>query len=316
MASRIHWSDLKVGLIAFCAIVALAVSILLFARVGALHGDTETIYITAPDASGVLAGTDVRLVGQKVGLVKAIRFRRVDSDTLQRLAIEIEVLADRMHLIRKNAWADIRPGGNLIGSPVIYIGGGTADARAVRNGDTLASRISSRMAVVGNQIDTLTALVTAAAESAGKVIDLLSDPSTSVGAFRTRGLRELTSVRAITSNMMDRATSGAGTLGLANRGRVGERIARVLAEKDSIKLLVSSPRGNVGRFRRDSTLLRQVARVRAEVDSIRALVSARGSGVARLRSDTTLKREIARARAELDSLMGDIKKHPLRYISF
>jgi hypothetical protein len=116
--------------------------------------------------------------------------------------------------------------------------------------------------------------------------------------------------------MKERALHGSGTLGLAHQNAVGVRIRRVMAEKDSIILLVSSGRGNVGRFRKDSTLLRSVASVRAGVDSIRALFSTAGNGVTRLRSDTALKAAITQSRAQLDSLMRDIKKHPLRYISF
>jgi ABC-type transporter Mla subunit MlaD len=316
MPSRVHWSDLSIGLIAMIVIVAAAVSILLFARVGALHGDTETLYVTTDDATGVLAGTEVWLIGQKVGLVKAVRFRPVTTDTLQRVAIETEILADRMKFIRRNSRPDIRPGGNLIGSPVVYIRAGTTDAPPVRNGDTLASRSSSRMAAVGTQIDTLGSRLTALSASTEHLMEELNSPSTTAGALRTRGVGQIASANAVVSTMIDRAKLGSGSLGLAYRGAVGERLKRVFAEKDSIALLLSSGRGNVGRFRRDSTLPRQVARVRAEVDSIRALLFNPQSGVARLRSDTTLKSGIARARVELDSLMREIKKHPGRFISF
>lgn len=316
MPSRVHWSELKVGAIALITIVATAVSVLLFARVGALHGDTGVLYVTTDEATGVLAGTEVWLSGQKVGLVKAVRFRPVSTDTLERIAIETEILADRIPLIRRNAYADIRPGGNLIGSPVIYISSGTAEAPAVKSGDTLAALYAGPMKLLASQVDTLGAKLTAVADSSRKVLALLDNPSTTIGAFRTRGMGQITSGRAVASSIVDRATRGSGTWGLVSRGAVGQRIGRVLAQKDSIALLMSSGRGNVGRFRRDSTLLKQVGRIRAEVDSVRALVFNPASGVARLRSDSTLKREITRARAELDSLMAEIKKHPLRYMSF
>ena len=102
MPSRIHWADLRIGMIAICGIGAAMFSILVFARVGALHGHTDKLYVTAPDATGVLSGTEVWLSGQKVGLVKAVRFRPIGTDTLQRLAIEAQILGDRMHLIRKD----------------------------------------------------------------------------------------------------------------------------------------------------------------------------------------------------------------------
>lgn len=316
MAQRVHWTELWVGLTAAIVIAVAAVSILLFARVGALHGDTATLYVTIDDATGVLPGTEVWLVGQKVGLVKAVRFRPVAVDTTQRVLIETDILADRMPLIRRNSRPEVRPGGNLIGSPVVYLRAGTSDSPPVRSGDTLASHSSSRMAAVGVQMDTLGSRLNALSTASQHLIAQLKSPSTTSGALLTRGVGQIASARDIVSSITDSATSGSGSLGLAYRGNLAERIKRVFAEKDSITLLLSSGRGNVGRFRRDSTLPRQIAEIRAGVDSLRALFSNPQSGVARLRSDTTLKSEIARARVELDSLMRDIKKHPRSYISF
>jgi len=316
MPSRVHWGDLQIGVIAMIAIVVTVLSILLFARVGALHGDTQTVYVTTDDAAGVLAGTEVWFSGQKIGLVKAVRFRPVTTDTLVRIAIETEILADRMALIRRDSYADIRPGGNFIGSPVIYIGPGTAAHPALKNGDTIATRESGPIAAVGTQLDSLGVRLNALSDSSQKLIGLLSNTSTSIGSFRTRGMEEIRRAQAVTSSLADKARRGNGTLALASRGAIGERVRRVIAQKDSITTLLSSDRGNLGRFHRDSTLLPEVARIRAEVDSLRALLFNPNSEVARLRSDTALKSQITRARVELDSLMKAVKKHPSRFISF
>jgi phospholipid/cholesterol/gamma-HCH transport system substrate-binding protein len=316
MASRIRWSELKIGLAAVAAMAVAMLSILLFARVGALHGDTSPLFVTVDHAPGVLAGTDVWIAGRKVGLVKDISFRPVTTDTLQRLAIETEILAEYLPLIRKNSYADIRPGGNLIGSPVVYIGGGTSDAPAVKSGDTIASRVEGPIGAFGSKIDTVFGRLGAVADSSEKLLALMSDRRTSIGQFRSSGMASINSARAVSSDLMTRAKSGSGTLGLAHRDAIGERIGHVVAQKDSIMLLLSSGRGNVGRFRRDSTLMRQVAKVRAEADSLRRLFSTPGAGVSRLRSDSTLQREIGRARTQLDSLMADLRKRPLKYISF
>src|SRR6188768_2834078 len=101
MSSRVRWNELRVGLLSVAGIIVAVMSILLFARVGALHGDTKTLYVTVDHAPGVLAGTDVWLLGAKVGQVKNISFRPVTVDTLQRLAIETVIMADHFNLIRK-----------------------------------------------------------------------------------------------------------------------------------------------------------------------------------------------------------------------
>jgi len=316
MSSRVRWNELKIGLLSVAGIIVAVLSILLFARVGALHGDTKTLYVTVDHAPGVLAGTDVWLLGAKVGQVKNITFRPVTVDTLQRLAIETVIMANHFHLIRKNSFADIRAGGNLIGSPVVYIEGGTAAAPGVKNGDTIASLPGAgKLGAFEPQIDSLAARLTRVADSTGRLIVLMGDRSTSIGQFRSTGMASMRTARAVSSDIMNRATSGSGSLALANRNALGDHIRRVIAQKDSIMLLVSSGSGNVGRFRRDSTLMREVAKTRAEVDSLRALFSRPGA-VSRLRTDSALTREMGRARIQLDSLMVDLKKHPRRYLPF
>ena len=66
-------------------ILGIVFSILLFARVGALHGDTDTVYVTAEDAAGVLPGTEGSPAGRKVGRVKAIRLRPITTGARQRV---------------------------------------------------------------------------------------------------------------------------------------------------------------------------------------------------------------------------------------
>jgi hypothetical protein len=313
MASRVSWGDLKIGIAAAAAIVGIVAWILIFADVGALHGDTRTIYVTAPDVSGVLKGTEVWVAGKKVGQVKEVYFRPITSDTMQRVIMRSDVLEEAMPFIRRDSRADIRPGGNLIGSPVVYIHLGTVRYAALKPGDTVPSHIGGRIQAFGSQIDTLAKDLTAVAGGAGKILDKMSDPTNSVGAFRSRGIAQLRSAGEIMSSYTERATRGNGSAGLAYRNNPTARMQQLLAAKDSIFQLLNG-NGNVGRFRKDSTLWREVAHVRAGIDSLRALTS--GAGITKLRGDTSLSTAMARARSQIDSLVQEIKKHPTRYISF
>jgi len=313
MASRQHWGDLKIGIIAAAAIVGLVTWILVFADVGALHGDTRTIYVTAPDVSGVLKGTEVWVAGKKVGQVKEVYFRPITSDTLQRVIMRSDILVSALPFIRRDSRADIRPGGNLIGSPVVYIHMGTMRFAALKPGDTVPTHLGGRIAAFGSQIDTLAHDLNDIAGKAGTLLDKMSDPTNSVGAFRSRGIAQLRSAGGVLSTYTERATRGNGSAALAYRGNLPARAQQLFSAKDSIFQLLNG-NGNVGRFRKDSTLWREVAHVRAGMDSLRALTS--GAGITKLRGDTTLSAALARARSQIDSLMKEIKKHPTRYISF
>lgn len=315
MARPLEWRELKTGSVALAALVSVVFGVLIFARVGALRGDKTDIYVLTQEADGVLEGTEVWLSGQKIGLVKDIHFRSITTDTVERLAIHAEILADRMHRVRKDAYADIRPGDNLIGSPIVYISSGTSHAAALKSGDTLINVSTGKMKPVGEKVTELTTRLSALADTGRKISALLNSTTGTAGAFRQGGMAKVGDVSASISGLMNKTTSGNGTIALASRGQLGARIARLSAAKDSVVLLISSDRGNVGRFRRDSTLFRTVSHVRSELDSLKAMTSGAGT-LQRARSDTTLTVEMARLRAELTALMADVRKHPGRYISF
>ena len=313
MARDLQWRDLKTGIIAFAAIVGGALSILLFAKVGALHGDTTDIYVVTDDAPGVLEGTEVWLSGQKVGLVRDIHFRPVSTDTTERLAIHLEILADRMQYIRKDSWADIRPGGNLIGSPVVWISSGSSKVAALSPGDTLLEISTGMMQPVGDRMSRLGARMTVLADSGGRVLRLLQSQVGTAGRLVGSGWPKVTRQTDEIARLARKATSGNVTLALMLHGELGAHIASIRARKDSIALLLTSGDGNVGLLRSDSTLIKKVEHLQSELDSLRAMTTS-GAGIGRLKTDSTLTKEMARIRVELAALMADIKKHPLRYL--
>ena len=156
------------------------------------------------------------------------------------------------------------------------------------------------MTATATVVDTLGDRLNKLADSTRKMLARFSDPSGSIGAFRAHGIRQVSSVSAIASSIHARATSGNGSIGLAYRGRVPERIGRVFAAKRlNHAAVLSSGSGNVGRFRRDSTLPRQIASVHASIDSLRALLSNPHGDAARFRNDTSLKSELARVKIQL-----------------
>jgi phospholipid/cholesterol/gamma-HCH transport system substrate-binding protein len=314
MPRRLVWRDLKVGLIALAAIVGLSLSILLFARVGALHGDTTTLYVAVGDATGVLPGTDVWVSGKKVGIVEDVHLRPVTTERAHRLAIHTRILNQWVHLIRKDSYVDIRPAGNLIGSPVVYLKVGSAGSPPVQSGDTVFERPHGKFKPLIVQITSVAADVGRLTDSANRMFALFNDSRNSLGSFQRRGVPQIQAASAALSRINRQSRFGSGTLGLASQENVGARISRLFAQLDSIQLLLREGRGSFGRFRRDSTLGRNITHLRAEADSLQLLLSNPAGPVSKMRSDSALAREMSRARAQLDSLMADLKKHPMKYI--
>lgn len=314
MPRKYNWSELKVGLISAAAIIGLAAGILLFARVGALHGERSQLFVLTDHAPGVLPGTEVWLSGEKVGLVKKISFRPVSVDTSRRVSIETEILSKFMPQVRKNAHADIRPGGNLIGSPVVYIASGTADMPEARSGDTIVTKSVGVIKDVGQNVTQLVARLTVLTDSGSKALALLNSEAGAAGAFMRGGLPRIASVTGTLSSLLGKASTGDGSAGLIARGDLGAKFRAIAASKDSITRMMTSGNGNLGRFHRDSTLGPTIARLRSQIDSLRGITGNKTGGIGRLQSDSTLASEMSKVRAQLDSLMKDVKKHPRRYL--
>ncbi len=287
MARSLEWRELRLGVIASFLVAAFVIGILFFARVGQLRGDTGTLYVYSDDAVGVLPGTEVWLSGEKVGQVKRVRFRPVSTDTLRRLAIETQIIAERMQYIRRNSRVDIRPGGNLIGTPVINITGGTSQAPGITSGDTLAAESSSAFKPIGVRVETLNAKMSILADSAKRLAALIKSPRSTLGAFQQNGMPAMPRAMDTMDDLMRQATTGNGTIGLATRNDLAGRISRLMAAKDSITTLLTSGKGTLGRFRTDSTLLRNVAELQLELDSLKKRFSGAGT-FARASTDSTL----------------------------
>jgi hypothetical protein len=218
-----------------------------------------------------------------------------------------------MHFIRKDAWADIRPGGNLIGSPVVWISSGTSKVSALSPGDTLIEISTGMMRPVSDRVAALGGRMTILADSGGKVLRLLQSQMGTAGRLVGSGWPKVTAQTDQLARIARNASRGNGTLGSLMHGELGAHLSRIRSAKDSIALLISSGNGNVGRFRRDSTLTKDVAHLQSQVDSLRAMTSS-GTGIGRMKTDSALTKEMARVRVELAALMADLKKHPLRYL--
>lgn len=313
MPRPLHWKNLRIGLVAFLAIGAAVVSILRFARVGALRGDKITLYLVTSEATGVIKGTEVWLAGQKVGLVEQVQFRPASVDTTERLAIRMQLLSRYTDRIRKNSDVLIRPGGNLIGARVVYVTAGTRASPPVHDGDTLRARD------VGEQKPTLATLtglgdsISAIASEVKVARSQLASRASTVAEIGARGRQEMNQLGAV----MTRLSHGHGTLGLImSDSTLSRNLATLSAQTDSIRTLLASGRGSVGRFRRDSTLVPAAQRLLARVDTLRTRFGDPVSALKTPRGDSALVHELERVRVELDSLIRDVKKRPLKYLPF
>jgi hypothetical protein len=316
MPRQLHWRELTGGMIAAAAIAGVVVVTLLFARVGALHGKKVTLYIVTDDATGVLPGTEVWLGGKKEGLVKDVSFRPPSTDTSERVLLKTDFLAEGLLGVRRDSYAQIHPGGSLIGAVIVNIAPGTAASPPLHDGDTIRTRQVGAIANLAEDIGTIMPEVSALSAQVQQLNAQASSPAGTIGNFRAHGFPNMPDLSARMSRLTSRAMSGEGTLALATRGDLAGRASRAMAGADSIRALLASNRGSLGRFQRDTTLVSKARAVMAEVDTLRSLLSNPVGSIAAAHGDSALSLQLGRTHALLDSLIKDAKKHPMRYINF
>ncbi len=320
MARPLSWSDVRGGVIAVVALFVIGAAIMKFSRLGTLHGETFPLTALVGEARGVLVGSEVWLSGQKIGKITSISFRPPQSDTLERIEIQMEVLEQYRSAMRHDAVAQIRNGGTIIGAPVVYISAGTSAAPELRRGDTLRSKPQVDVegatgkfdaatrefpAIIAN-VKVLTAQIKGTSGTAGAILNSAGAP----------GSPEMARTRLELARLSARLNGAKGSVSSASRGEVMKRVGGVMSRVDSLRALVASPNTSFGRFRKDSTLLNEVGKVRDELGAVRALLDSSQGTAGRAMHDTALTGAIGGVQREMGALFADMKKHPLRYIRF
>src|SRR3984957_13025193 len=154
--SKIRWSQLKVGVIAFAAVMILALLILLLTGSRGIFEHNEIIRTYLDDASGIAESTPVRLNGILVGAVQTVR---LSGSKDPKRAVEFEMAIQEKFLkdIPEDSTSEISAA-NLLGDKFINITKGRS-TKAVQPGAEIRSLVGQDipelMAQSANILDTL-----------------------------------------------------------------------------------------------------------------------------------------------------------------
>jgi ABC-type transporter Mla subunit MlaD len=318
MPRPLAWRDLVPGAVVLAAIVFLTGATLKYAQIGRLRGDTVRLYAAFATARNVMGGTEVWVNGRKVGRVESVRFAPPETDTTRRVVLELEVLAKYREQIRANSSARLRTGARLMGSTVVYITAGTSDAAILAADDTLPGLSGGDLQTLATGFGEAARQVPAIIANVKVLSSSLSSARGTIGALTTLDAPErFEALVANASRFTERATDGNGSLGLLmGRGAIISRAKVATAQADSLRLLLASNENSLGRFRRDSTLVRTVAAVRDELSIARALLTTRTGTLGRFGQDSIIAVQAAERERLLTELVTDIKRRPFRYIAF
>lgn len=308
------WRKLVGGLSAIALIVIGAISIIAFARVGSLRGKTYVAYILATDASGIFKGTDVWLLGQKVGIVRNVGFRALGTDTAVQTVLEMQIMSPYQSYIRTDSRVEFKPGGTYIGAQVVALSVGSASAPVLRPGDTL-TRVSvidqdlrsNELAAAGRDLPQIVSSLRAIGGDLSRTATHLNKMGE-----QSAGL-ELLAKRVATMQTRERT----GTLArLLEHHALLDSAKEVLATADTLIDYLTDGDGTVGRLRSDSALRRARMDARVALDSLRLRIMREEGTAGRILNDDALRRDLEELRRQLARTAADVGKRPARYSPF
>lgn len=308
----LRWRSVSGGLVALVVLAVVITLVLKYARTGVLRGEKFRLYVAVPDATGLLAGSDVWLNGQRVGTVTGIGFAPPTTDPEVRVVVATDVLRRMQRDIRFDSRAELRSGGTIIGAPVVFLSSGTLKARHVVPGDTLRGAGKSDLEIAASR----------ATEALAEVPGILADAKIIMANARGAGNRLSAMMHTDYGRGSFTAQRAAMAERLAGKGSAGRlmhdealrrRVAASMAATDSLRALLASRMNEMGRFRRDTSLKVVVQSLRADVATLRAMAASPNGTVGRITTDSALVRGLDSVFVELGALMADIKKNPLRY---
>jgi hypothetical protein len=307
------WRSVSGGIVAVVVIALLVFSVMKFARTGVLRGDQFRLYVAVPDASNLLKGSQVWLNGQRIGTVTSIGFGPPTLPPDVRVIIGTDILESMREHIRLDSRVKLRSGGTIIGEPVVYIGSGTPAMRAVVPGDTIRGAGKSDFEIAASRVT----------ESLEDVPATIADAKTIMARAKATGSRMSGIMSADRGHgsfteqagaLMDKVSRGRGSgRRIMSDTEIRSAMTRSMARVDSLRTLFASRKNELGRFRRDTSILVTVGELREEVAQLRALASSPEGTVGRMRADSSLRRGLDSAFVELTALFTDIRKNPLRY---
>ncbi|HET7550991.1 MAG TPA: MlaD family protein [Gemmatimonadaceae bacterium] len=298
MPRPLAWRQLVPGVVILAVITLAALAVLVFARVGALHGDTYRLYVLSDDARGVISGTEVWLAGQKIGAVRDISFRPVTSDSLGRLAVALDILDRYKPAIRGDSRAEFRSGSTPIGATIVSISIGSPGKPMLEADDTIPR---------ARQIDP-DSVRAALSSAASQIPALLDDADTLIHTFRRAlgssagdSTPRLGVIADRLTRLARRMDAGGGTISrFASDTLVTRRMDRISDRARALMGALDSSDNTLGRAVNDSAISRAIADVRSDIDTLRAQLTEERGTAGRILYDDAILRQLRLLQDRLD----------------
>ena len=294
----LHWSELKIGII---AVSAIALAVLLVVAVGGQGGlfswSRYELRTKFNNVLGLKSGAVVRVAGVEVGKVTEVRL-----DGAEVLVI-FEVNKEHQGRITDQSRASIGSL-SLLGEPIIDVSP-AASGRPLQDGEFIQSKAAS-----GSIMD-LAEPVQAGVEEATALLQDIRAGKGTVGKLFTdeEVYREFQALLASAEGVIAGINRGQGTLGrLAKDDSAYRKLDASLADLNDMTRRIRAGEGSLGKLLKDDALAKSVTSTAQNFDEITAKLN-RGEGTAgKLLNDKQLYDRFNQITERLDKLIGTLER--------
>jgi phospholipid/cholesterol/gamma-HCH transport system substrate-binding protein len=335
----LHWSELKIGIV---AVIAIVLAVFLIVAVGGQGGlfswERYELRTKFTNVMGLKSGAVVRVAGVEVGKVTDVRLEGAE------VLVIFEVNDEHQSRITDQSRASIGSL-SLLGEPIIDVTPASA-GRPLQDGEFIQSKSSGGSIMdlaepVQAGVAEATALLQDIRQGKGTVGKLFTDEAVYrefqalldsaegviAGVNRGQGTlgklakddaayRRLEASLADLNEMTRRIRAGEGSLGkLLNDDALAKSFTSTAKSFDEISAKLNKGEGTAGKLLNDKQLYDRFNSITERLDKLISTLE-KGEGTAgRLLQDKALYENINGAVAEFKTLIADIRKDPKKFLN-
>ncbi len=302
---EVHWSQLKVGVLVFVAVVALlALVFLMSGSSGGLFSHKLTIRSYFENSAGLKVGGQVTLEGVTIGTVKAIKL--VPERKLTPVEVTMRIGERNASAVRQDSKASLVTQG-VLGDTNVEINSKFAVRPPIaENGELGTNESPSLTDVIKSSQGTIEQLNTILAKL-NTVVDTISSGQGSIGklisdpALYDRAVGTIGQLQAL----VDEVSSGKGSIGkLVNDDTLYNRANDVVARLDSVSQQIDSGQGSIGKLIKDPSLYNNLQQSSISLNQLMADVNAGKGTLGLIAHDPAFAQKMNDTMTRLDSILA------------
>ncbi len=302
---EVHWSQLKVGVLVFAAIVALtALVFLMSGSTGGIFSKKLLVRSYFENSAGLKVGGLVNLEGVTIGSVKSIRI--APERKLTPVEVIMKISGKYAKYVHQDSQASLETIG-VLGDTVINIDSKAAQKPPIADNaelptnetPSLSDVIKSSQGTI-EQVNTILAKLDSLVDSLntgrGSIGQLINNPD-----LYNKAVSTVNQLQGLVNDI----SSGKGSIGkLVTDDTLYNRANSAIAHLDSVSAQIDSGQGSIGRLIKDPSLYDNLRQSTASINSLLADVNAGKGGLGLIAKDPQFANKLSDTVTRLDSILA------------